>query len=353
METTDPAEGIAWQAEHARQNGAPATARVIRAMLPLLKGRSEVGRRMAHWPGRVLEAAMPLRLAGGLHWLVLSGTDRRLEPVYAGRIAEQDTVDRIVGEVVQDNDAVLVGWFDGPPQTNEPGRSAAIVGGLLWLAQRLGPRFELLEIGSSAGANTMIERYAYDLGGVRVGPENAPVQIRPDWRGPPPPPGPIGIRSIRGCDLDPIDLSDPAAALRLKSYVWAEIHERLERIDAVTRLVAASPPRIDRADAADWVEERLAEPQEEGVTRVLYHSIVWQYLPEEGRRRITGAMEQAGRAAPPDYPLAWLALETNRATFRHELTARFWPGGAEPVVLCEAHAHGAWVEWRAPATFAA
>ena len=118
METTDPAEGIAWQAEHARQNGAPATARVVRAMLPLLKGRSEVGRRMAHWPGRVLEAAMPLRLAGGLHWLVLSGTDRRLEPVYAGKITEQDAVDRIVGEVVEDNDAVLAGWFDGPPQTN-------------------------------------------------------------------------------------------------------------------------------------------------------------------------------------------------------------------------------------------
>ena len=348
METTDPAEGIAWQADHAQLNGAPATARVIRAMSPLLAGGTQVGRRMATWQGRILEAAMPLRLAGGLHWLVLSGTDRRLEPVYAGEITNQAEVDRIVASVVQDNDAALVGWFDGPPQTNEPGRSAAIVGGLLWLAERLGPRFELLEIGSSAGANTMIERYGYDLGGVRVGSDEAPVQIRPDWRGPPPPPGPIEIRSIRGCDVSPIDLSDPAAALRLKSYVWGEVRERLGRIDAVTRLASASPPRIDRADAADWVEQALATPQEEGVTRVLYHSIVWQYLPEEGRRRITTAMDQAGRAAPPNLPLAWLALETNRETFRHELTARFWPGGNEPAVLCEAHAHGAWVEWRAP-----
>jgi hypothetical protein len=40
-------------------------------------------------------------------------------------------------------------------------------------------------------------------------------------------------------------------------------------------------------------------------------------------------------------------LETNRVTFRHELTVRFWPGGEEPVMLAEAHPHGAWVEWLA------
>ena len=53
METTDPAEGIAWQAEHCRRNGAPVTGRVITAMLPLLGGETAVGRRMAAWEGRV------------------------------------------------------------------------------------------------------------------------------------------------------------------------------------------------------------------------------------------------------------------------------------------------------------
>ena len=48
--------------------------------------------------------------------------------------------------------------------------------------------------------------------------------------------------------------------------------------------------------------------------------------------------------------LAWVRLETNRATFRHELTVRHWPDGAgqaagAPVLLGTAHAHGAWVEW--------
>lgn len=345
LETTDPAEGIAWQAEHCDRNGSPLTGRVVRAMLPLLDGETAVGRRMANWPGKVLEAAMPLRLAGGLHWLHLSGTEPRLGPVYRGEVTDQAAVDALIAAVVHEHDALLLPWFDGPPQTNEAARSGALVGGLLWLAERFGPAMELLEIGASAGANTMIDRYAYDLGGVRTGPADSPVLIRPEWQGPPPPAAALDIASIRGCDQAPIDLADHAAALRLKSYIWADMTERLERLDAVERLAREQRPDVAQADAADWLEARLLEPQAEGVTRVIYHSIVWQYIPEAGRRRIVAALAEAGRAATAERPLAWLALETNRRTFRHELRLRCWPGDEEPVLLGEAHAHGRWVKW--------
>ena len=90
-------------------------------------------------------------------------------------------------------------------------------------------------------------------------------------------------------------------------------------------------------------------PQPSGVTRVLYHSVMWQYLPETTRRSITAAMEEAGSRATAQRPLAWVRLETNRETFRHELSVRYWPGGEEPVTLSEAHPHGAWIEWRGDA----
>jgi len=116
-------------------------------------------------------------------------------------------------------------------------------------------------------------------------------------------------------------------------------------LEGVIALGAARPPRLTQADAADWVEQRLAMPQEAGVCRVLYHSIVWQYLGDERRARITAAMEAAGALATAERPLGWVSLETNRATFRHELRVRYWPGGEEAVLLGAAHAHGAWVEW--------
>jgi hypothetical protein len=172
------------------------------------------------------------------------------------------------------------------------------------------------------------------------------MQIIPEWRGPPPPGAPVEIVSIRGCDQQVIDLSDPAAAMRVKAYVWPENAARLARMDAAITLAAEQRPDLTEADAADWVAALLAEPQGEGVCRVIHHSIVWQYIPAERRARITAAIEAAGAQATPERPLAWMMLETNRATFRHELSVRHWPGGGQPVLLGEAQAHGAWVEWR-------
>lgn len=346
MEIGNVLHALEWQADHAARNGAPATGRVIRAMIPLLDGPTHCGARMRQWPGLSLEDAMPLRFTGGLHNLFLTARAPGLGPVYRGKVTDQAVIDALVADLTARYDAELLTWFDGPPQTNEAGRSASVMAQLLWLAQHLGPRFELLELGASAGINTMMDRFHFDLGGVELGDPASPMRIAPEWRGVPPPDFPVEIAAIRGCDVAPIALTDPAAALRLKSYVWAEVTSRLERIDAAVALAAERAPQVERADAGEWVARQLAILQESGVTRVLFHTIVWQYIPAATRAQITRAMEQAGTTATPERPLAWVTVETNRQTFRHELRARYWPGGEEPVLLGEAHAHGAWVEWR-------
>ena len=347
MEISEIPAAIEWQARHAEKGGAPGTAKVIRAFLPLLAGETAVGRRIAAWQGLSLKDAMPLRLAGGLHNLLLSGEDTRLADVYSGHISDQSGVDALVGELVAAYDARLLPWLDGPPQTNEAGRSASLMAGLLWLAERVPARFEMLELGSSAGINTMMDRYAYDLGGVRAGPRESPMQIVPEWRGDPPPDNPFEIASIRGCDVAPIDLTDPANALRLKSYVWPEAALRMDRIDAAIELARKHAPDVVAADAAEFVEDALALPQEDSTTRVLFHSIVWQYIPDDQQKRVEDAMAKAAQSATPDRPLAWLALETNRETFKHELALRYWAGeGEHNALLANAHPHGAWVEWQ-------
>ena len=349
MGITDVREAIAWQANHADKADAPITGRIVRAELAILDTPTELARRMNGWPGLTLEDAMPLRVAGGLHWLHLSGAEDRLAPIYAGEVCDQAAVDEIVAAVAIAWDAKLAPWLDHPPQTNEAGRSSSVVAGLLWLSQRLGPRFEMNEIGASAGVNTMMERYRYDLGGVEVGPADSPMRLKPEWRGAPPPAGIVEIVAIRGCDVAPVDLADPAEALRLKAYVWPDAQERMGRIEAAAQLAAASPPALERLDAGDFVEARLMAPQEPGVTRVLYHSVMWQYLPEATRRAITVAMEQAGAQATGEKPLAWVRLETNRETFRHELSVRYWPDGEAPLILSVAHPHGAWIAWHGAA----
>ena len=345
MEIADVREAIEWQARHSESAGAPCTARVIRAELAILETDSATGRRMANWQGLSLADAMPLRIAGGLHWLYLSGEDRRLEPVYGGLLTDQGAIDAIVADMAVKFDARLMPWLDGPPQTNEAGRSASVMAGLLWLSGRLGPRFELNEIGASAGVNTMMGRYFYDLGGTTAGPSLSRMRIAPEWRGDPPPANPVEIVAARGCDRAPVDLTDPDQALKLKAYVWAEAAERMARIDTAIAMAQRAAPELERMDAVDAVRDMLARPQEAGVTRVLFHTIVWQYLPEASQDAITAMTEDAGHAATAERPLAWVSLETNRATFAHELRVRYWPGGDQAVHLANAHPHGAWVEW--------
>lgn len=345
FDLADVGAGIIAQAEHCAHNDAPATARIVRALLAVLASNTRCGIRLRGWPGRVLEDALPLRVAGGLHWLHLTGAESRLEPVYAGTITDQPTVDALVLAVVADHDQQLLGWFDSPPQTNEAGRSASFMAGLAWLSTMLGPRFELNELGASAGINSMMDRYHYVLGGVSFGPDTSPMRIEPEWRGPPPPDVPVEIRAIHGCDRAPVSLANPAAATRIKAYVWPENRARMARMHAAIQLASQQAPDVVAMDAADFVEQRLQTPQPDGVTRVIHHSIVWQYIPDDRKARITAAIEAAATRATAQRPLAWMMLETNRATFRHELSVQFWPGGGQRIRLGSAQAHGAWVEW--------
>lgn len=340
------AEAYANQVAYCRSNDATVTARIVAGIAGLLD-RPEPGafiERIRNWPGATpLADAVPLRSAGALHGLHLSGRAPELAPLYRGEPADDLAV---LAEAIRVHEAFLMPWLDRPPQTNEAGRSANFIAAMLWLADRgLPPRFECLEIGSSAGINLMIDRYRYDLGGVIVGPDDAVMTFVPEWRGPPPPGRHIEIVSLKGCDVAPLDLTDPAQALRLKSYVWPEHGVRFERIEAAIAAASVRPPDLVKMNAADFVEQQLARPQGEGMTRVLMHSIVWQYVPEDQQQRITRAMEVYGRQAPPDRALAWIALEADRTLLRHGLTVRYWPGGEQPRLVTAAHAHGAWVEW--------
>ena len=116
MEIANVAEAIEWQARHAEKAGAPCTARIVRAELAILETDTATGRRMANWQGLSIADAMPLRIAGGLHWLHLTGQDARLGPIYAGLLTDQVAIDAIVADVVRQFDAPLLPWLDGPPR---------------------------------------------------------------------------------------------------------------------------------------------------------------------------------------------------------------------------------------------
>ena len=324
---------------------APIYAAICAVVASDLTRRTTIGARLLDWPGEPTRDALPLRFIGGLHALVIAGQDDELAAVFAGRIGDPAEVAAVIERVLERHEAALTPWLAGPPQTNEPGRSAALMCGLLEIARRHGPRVEILEIGSSAGLNLLLGRYRFDLGGAQVGPSDSPITIVPDWTGEAPAPTPIEIVSARGCDVAPMDATDTAVEARLAAYVWAEKPERMARLRHAIGMVRADGVRLDHADAADWVEARLAEPQASGVTRVLMHSVVWQYLPKPVAERVRAAMTAAGEQATAEHPLAWVMMEPDRALAHQVIRVMSWPGHAEPVILGTSHAHAAWIRY--------
>lgn len=336
-------ESFAIQAGYCAAMAAPITARVSTVLGETLTRDTATGRRVLDWPGEPVADALVLRLIGGLHALHRRGAPE-LAPVFTGAETDPERVAALLAAAFAAHDAALLPWLDGPPQTNEAGRSAGLMTAILHLAARYGPRFELLEIGSSAGLNLLIGAYRFDLGGVTTGPVDSPVEIKPEWRGPPPPQASVEVVSARGVDIQPLDLADDRNAERLEAYCWVENVERQARLARTIAMVRAEGVALEQGDAADWVEARLAEPQPEGVTRVLMHSVVWQYLSDTAQHRIAEAMQAAGARATPGRPLGWVMMEPNRDLHRHEVRVRGWPGETVMELVALTHAHGAWVE---------
>jgi hypothetical protein len=205
----------------------------------------------------------------------------------------------------------------------------------------------LFELGTSAGLNLNLDRFGYRLGDVVTGDPASAVQLAPAWTGPAPPASSVAVLTRRGVDINPLDVSDTAVAERLIAYVWPDQSDRVARASAAIALAQAWPPPIDRADAADWVEDLVT--LEAGSTAVVMHSIAWQYFPAASQQRIAAHLAALGSNASADSPLAWLRYEMDDAAAAELPTLRLtlWQGG-EPSerLLARAHPHGAFVRWQ-------
>jgi hypothetical protein len=213
--------------------------------------------------------------------------------------------------------------------------------GLLAIAARFPLPLHLFELGSSAGLNLLLDRYAYDLGGLPAGDPASPLKLSPTWSGPPPPQADVEVAERRGVDLRPADTLRDGD--KLLAYVWPGHDSRRDRLRKALA-IAADPPPVAAGDAADWLETTLPR-RTPGAVRVVMHSIAFQYFAEQTRRRIEALVERLGAEADEEAPLAWLRFEQEPGEEAATLKLRCWPG--EDRLLAHAHSHGASVQWLA------
>lgn len=291
--------------------------------------------------------AVPLRLLGGLHRLVLDGRApqlRRWYPSTGGSWDAGPAWPEIEGVAAAHAEALRAALRQ-PPQTNEVGRSAALIGALLRVNHESRLPIRLFEIGSSAGLNLRADHYHYRFAGGEWGPDDSRVIIDDAWRGALPPGGGVRIVERHGYDIAPIDVTGGDGELTVLSYVWPDQTARLERLRGAIEVARRVPARLQRETAADAVAGLTLAAD---ALTVLWHSITWQYLPDEERDAVRSRVRALGAQAGQRSPFVHLTLEPSRdgpgAPIRFLVRARRWPGG-ELEILADCHPHGPPVRW--------
>lgn len=275
-----------------------------------------------------------LRLLAALHRAVLARQAPELALHYptvggtAGAAGAWEAARRLLA----DRFDLLAGYAERPVQTNEVGRAAVLLTGLLYAAAQDPRPLRLLEIGASAGLNLNVDRYRYVAGTAALGPSGSPVVLVDPWDGPAPGLTRMPVIAERaGCDPAPVDPTTADGRLTLSSCVWADHVERFRRLGGALAVAADFPARVDRADAAEWLDRRLREPYA-GPT-VVWQSVVQQYMDPIGRADLAAVLAGSG-------PLLHLAMEPSADDpGRLPLVATTVPGGAA-VQLATAGGHG-------------
>lgn len=215
-------------------------------------------------------------------------------------------------------------------QTNEPLRCAALLPAL----GRIHGPIALLEVGASAGLCLYPDRFSYRYrtpeGVVALDPADGPstVTLAAEWRGDPP--ARLRLPEIvwrAGIDLQPRDAADPADRAWLTGLVWPGETGREERVRAALDIVAADPPHLVAGDAADRLEDLMAQAPR-GLTLVVTTPGVLAHVPRAGREKIVHTARGAGHWLTMDAAGLHSAVDGQWHPAPHA-----WPNGAFALAL--------------------
>jgi hypothetical protein len=325
---------LMWQAKGCEVLGSPFYARLLESATADLEGGGPVRDVLSGFEVEDRGSAIALRLLAPVHRKVLAGEVPQLDRHYPSTGGDGDAIAAWpwFREFLERNVAWMRTELGRPCQTNEVGRSAALLGGFLEVSHRTRKPLRILELGASAGLNLRWDRYYYQSADGAWGEDSSPVHFTHSFEVPPPLNRSSEVVERKGCDLNPIDPTSEEGALMLRSFIWADQLARLTQLDGAIEVAAQVPVQVERIGAADFLERELATRRDD-VATVVYHSVFMQYVSEPERERIAAAIAGAGvfyLRMEPAYPLFEIRLN-------EELLGTCW-------------AHGTGVRWNVDST---
>ncbi len=294
-------------------------------------------------------SALALRFMGAVHRIVLDGDAPALAAYYpsVGGVVGAGVVEAFVSTLVVHAERLREHTVR-PVQTNEPGRSTALLGAFLTVAQMTGLPMRLFEVGASAGLNLHWDRFRYEAAGAAWGDPVSPVRFE-DFLASGRPPLHVQAEVVEraGCDPRPLDVGRAEDQRTLLSYVWPDQVHRFSALRGACDIALREPVGVDEGRAGSWLAERFSPV--DGACSVVFHSIVMQYLDAEERAGFEDALLSAASSATATAPVAHVSFEPrfNEAGVPQGffIEATVWPGG-DRLDLGRSAAHGGQVRWQ-------
>ena len=330
---------LRFQAQGCAGLGSPFYAALLGSAAEDLEAGGPAWETLAGYEAESEWSALALRMMGAIHRLVLQDRLPQLTSHYPSVGGDGDATAAwpVFRDALREHHSEIRELITRGCQTNEVGRSAALLGGFLEVANVTRLPLRILEIGASAGLNLRWDRYRYESGETGWGDEHSPVRFVHFFDEPPPLDRTAEVVERRGCDLEPIDPTSQDGALTLRSFIWADQLGRLSRLDGAIEIAGTLPVDIERLDAATFLERELDAPRPD-VATVVFHSVFVDYLTEDQRSRMTEVIEQSVSRATTDAPVYRLSMEPREGRFEIRLGEK---------LLATSKAHGTEVRWLA------
>lgn len=339
-------KAFAFQAQACTHLGADFSARIVAHAGDDIVRQGPVARLLQPWAGhsakQLIRDAVALRLLASLHHLVLTGRAPALAACYPPLARDADRAWSAAREAFAANSDQVAAFLRHEPQTNEARRSACLLGGFLTIAGQTGLPLSCFELGASAGLNSLWDGYRYEIGGQIWGDAQSRVILPCQWTGAAPALDiAVAVLERHACDRRPVDLRQFDEVTRLLAYCWAEQTERMARLEAAISLAQERHVPVDAVPAVQWIGR--ASPRA-GAATVVFHSVMWQYMPPCEQNAVWQSLQAHMAAASTEAPFFWLRMEFNESNRKHEL--RLWsaPDGDDRL-LATVHPHGEYANW--------
>lgn len=232
-------------------------------------------------------------------------------------------------------------------QTNALNRSAYLMPILSNLFD--GKKINIIDIGTSAGLTLNMDKYEYHYNDKHAFGES-PVKIKSEIREGTLPKfsKPVEIANKIGIDQNPLDLKIDDNANWLKALIWADLTERLEKIEQA--IAIAKQENIDFRKASNLEEfEAIIQEQDDQFPLVIYHThTLYQFTVEE-RNNFWDLIDKIGSQRD----LTYLATEGS-SVFKTDYGIRgvlvelteYKIGKKNNRIVAETNGHANWLKWK-------